>query len=336
MKYFVALILLCSLSLVSAEIAITRTDSTLSEPVFSVSGDQGILITPRIDLGTTHVFINEQLTKSFSEMNAGESYTIPAELGTQQVMIRSQTSDTFAWENYDVKSENDPMYLAYVNYDKDKNRITFAVKGVKFVHLNQLKTTVPSVNEKLTTYSAKYNGQYDLNCYPTVSTARPLTFSCAVNSWPQTLDVEVTVGMVEEYEVEVVTLAQNEVMPVDEEPEPAPPQQVEETVEQTQNTDENNVEENIVVANNISVVNNISMTDTIPEQPSTLPSTIIIIFGLLFMVVLVILYVDSHHKHEAKKKGMKITNQKQATNKNSQEESQPRYAEVGESRKKKS
>lgn len=258
------------------------------ESLFTVQGGDQITITPRYDVSTTTIFVDGHKQATFENLYAGEELVFAAKEGGYEVEIRSVRDYHYVWEDHDVLSNDKPIYLDYIRYDDDDAEIVFAVDGARIIHENQLDSIADSFKEKYDAYTVIINDHKQLTCYPTITTGKPLYFSCKTGEYTTKADISLRLALTEKKQVRIDTSAStSETSAVAEEttttagPPTAPPPPT-------------NPEVELIRADNIE------LADTI-KDPVGIPITIFTVIVMLSFIV--ILYTASHHNYHSKRTG---------------------------------
>lgn len=257
-----------------------------AEPLFTIADGTSITITPQAGVEQTVIFIDGQAAAEYPQLAAGQDISIDAATGAHEVEVRSIKTYTYEWEDYNILKNDEPIYLDYVRYDKDKKRVTFALdtQEENIIHPQDVDTTQESTRVELEDYVVTMNGQAALYCYPQITTGKPVSFSCRTDEYPHTLSIEATLGTSEKKTATVATPITQEVKTPTSRGPPAPPPL----------PMERNPPEDVLVQN-------IELHDTLGESPAGIPVTIFII--LLFISVMTLLFIASHHQYENKLAG---------------------------------
>ncbi len=283
------IIALFCVSVAAAEITVQQTTvvEDVIEPVFSVADGEVLTITSRLDMEQTSIFIDGEFIQTIPSITANEPVTIMASIGEHTVDIRSINTYTYEWSDFEITQNDEPIFLDYLNYDRSDDRVRFALKSqYNIIHPQDIDTMEDSYRESLEDYVVSLNGAGALNCYPKVSTGKPVQFSCSVSTYPEAISIEATLGIKEQIKAVVATpvtqpAIKNSVSEVLQGPPTPPP------VPEQQTLPEN--------------IPSIEMTDSIKDTPAGIPVTIFIL--LMFLSFFVILFIASHHNYENKQAG---------------------------------
>lgn len=263
------------------------------EPVVFVSNlDTTLTFTAEVTVSDMHVFLDGVLLKQFPAIAKGATETVTTPLnGEHEVEVRFLREHAYVWERPEVTLNDRPGILKYVEYDKDKDRVEFSITGADFVHPNNLDTTADNSNEPFTGFNATLNSNRELYCYPRITTGKNLFFSCKSPDYANKLDLAMTIGV---KEVTMINVTASET--IIEEPEE------ESTTSATQLPPTPPIPPVIIPEEDtIPRADNITMTDIYKESSIPIPITIFII--LMFLAVMTIMFIASHHKHESKQAG---------------------------------
>lgn len=281
------------ISLVAADIVVQKVDAPIPTKIFTITEtQQGVVITAGADVERTAVFVDGQLFGTKSTLKTGETWEIgELETGLHDIEVRTEATFTYEWQDYEIVQNDEPLRLDYVTYHKDDRELTFALKGADLVSVEALETTEKSVREPLTSYSAILNNAKALACYPTITTGKPVSFSCSVDMYPQNLRLIVTIGVQEQ---ETVMVGEETETVIEEHPAmtaapetpalnapPLPPPVPQEPT---------------------TLDTPIIMEDTVKTREPGVPVTVFIIF--MFVSFMAILFVASHHQYENKVLGV--------------------------------
>lgn len=247
--------------------------------------DNTLVIGASVDAQDVHVFLDGILLKRYPSLQEGEMETITTPLrGEHAVEIRFLRTYRYTWERYTITMNDEPARLKYAKYDKDKKQMEFSITGATFIHPHSLNTTSDNSNEPFTDFNATINSRTKLYCYPRITTGKDLFFACRSNEYVNRLDLSLRVGVKETTMLNITSTKNQEA-----------PQESETIPIETQTPQE----EDLV---DVARADNITMTDTIKQSSTPIPVTVFII--LLFLAVMTIMFIASHHKHENKQAGV--------------------------------
>jgi hypothetical protein len=258
----------------------------------------------KTDVGMTYVYVNGELVKEYESIEMGEMKSIRFDRSIEsEVEIRFLKEYTYVWESYDITTNQIPVELAYLKYDKDAKYVKFSLEGADIVHPNIIDTTKRSVEESLTEYTVLVDGEKTLTCYPKITTGSNVYFKCKCASYPHVIKINTTLG-VSEKTTFGISVVNNQVE--EEVKEVVKEEVVEEVKTETDNTkalaQEDTETQNISAPEETETLNNISMTDTIYENES-MSRAVKFLTLMLFLAVITLLFVASHHKHENRQSG---------------------------------
>ncbi len=309
-------VIVLSLVMVSAHFALaevsvisTGTPSENVTPLFSIENTPtGIsIITPTM-VGTTYVFVNGKLAQKYESLAANDEEDISLDRTIEnEVEIRYLKTYHYEWEDYKITRDETPLRLEYLKYEKDDKVIKFSLGGADIIHPDDIDSTKNSVEKSFSDYKVRVNGETNLNCYPRITTGTSLYFKCKSSVYPHQVTITTTLG-VSEKTVIGASVIQN-TADSDEEPVTAetPEVIVEEVIVTNDETNQVLLQEedqgNASAPEETATLDNISMTDTLLETKGMTNAVKFLILGL-FLAVMALLFIASHHKHENRQAGV--------------------------------
>lgn len=290
-------ILLAGMAAAEVTVVPTAAPETATPGIFISTASNTVTLSASVPVRDVHVFIDGNEAKTFIAIGAGMTETLTTPLvGEHDVEVRYLRDLSYTWQRPEITKNDEPAKLKYVEYDKDKKRVDFSITSADLIAPGDLGTTAESVNEPFTDYEATLNDKLKLQCYPRITTGQNLFFSCRSDEYANKLDLSMTIGIREEASVNITgtkeTTTDEEAGADQEQPlsvPPTPPMPPPIKAQEPAQDEE------------VPVANNITMTDTIHQKGMPLAVTVLII--ALFLAVMAIMFVASHHKHESKQAG---------------------------------
>lgn len=308
------ILIIVSASNALAEVAVISSGTTtqVSSKTFLVENtNSGIKIEAATDVGATYIYVNGKLIEKYDSFASGSKENIRFDRSIEnEVEIRFLKDYVYTWNNYDVTKDDTPIKLKYLKYDKDEKAVKFTLGGADMLHPSIIDSTKKSVEASFTNFKVKVDDEYNLNCYPKISTGKDTYFKCKSSTYPHVIDITATLGVSEKTTigpsvVQVSGDSQQETVTVVETPEIIVEEVVVETV--TDETNDMLVEDddqgNTSAPEETTMLDNISMSDTILDSEGMSNAVRFFILAL-FLAVLSLFFIASHHKHENKKAGV--------------------------------